>query len=184
MKSRIKIPLAIIASRDQAERAMNELALAENHKRNLIARLDTVVLKFQDEAAPALAACDTEIKARTDALRVWAESNPREFAAGRKSIPLLSGTLGFRTGTPRLALMSRTHTWDGVLDLLHDKGWTGFIRTRTEPDKESLLAQRDRCNLGEVGLKVVQDESFYIEPRLTGGSAGDRAQLAGNPGNH
>ena len=34
------------------------------------------------------------------------------------------------------------------------------------PFGSSLLAQRDRYNLLEVGLKVVQDEAFYVEPRL------------------
>ena len=51
------------------------------------------------------------------------------------------------------------------MDRLRQKGWTGFIRTRAEPDKDSLLAQRDRYNLQEIGLKVVQDEAFYVEPR-------------------
>jgi phage host-nuclease inhibitor protein Gam len=70
----------------------------------------------------------------------------------------------------------RTFDWDGVLDRLRQKGWNAFIRTRSETDKDSLLAQRERYNLQEVGLKVVQEESFYVEPRLMAGETDSSCQ--------
>jgi len=166
-KERIKIALPMIASRDEAEAVMNELACAANNKRKLTARLDAAVLKLQEDAAVGISQCDESINLRADALRAWAESHPEEFAKGRKSIDFLSGTLGFRTGTPKLALLSRAFKWETVLGLLRQKGWLDFIRTTSEPNKDALLAASDRYNLKEVGLKVVQDESFYVEPKLT-----------------
>lgn len=166
-KNRIKISLPMITTRDEAEAVMNDLANMANNRRKLAVRLDAQILAAQDAAAPGLAACDADLQAKSDALRAWAEMHPEEFPKGRKSIEFLSGTLGFRTGTPKLSLLSRSFTWDKVLELMKRGGWTGFIRTKEEPDKESLLAQREVYDLRAVGLKVTQDESFFVEPKLT-----------------
>ena len=44
-----------------------------------------------------------------------------------------------------------------------------YVRTVDEPAKDKLLADRDTGevseNLTRVGLSVVQDETFYVEPK-------------------
>ena len=168
-KSRIKIPLPLISSRTEAEAVMNDLSLAANNRRKLAARMDAAILKIQDEAAPGIALCDDSIKAKSDALRAWAEANPAEFGK-KKSIEFLAGTLGFRTGTPKLALLSRAWNWDKVLDVLKGSAmYQKFVRTKQEVDKERVLAEAGAgCfDPGYCGTKVVQDESFYVEPKLT-----------------
>jgi phage host-nuclease inhibitor protein Gam len=164
---KMKIPRTVVGSRGDAEQLMHEFALTANRRRALVSRLNAAVLKLQEDAAKEISACDQGLDAAFESLRAWAAGHPDEFPRGRKSVALLGGTLGYRTGTPRLALLSRGCTWEGLVDRLRQKGWMGFIRTRSEPDKDSLLAQRDRYNLHEVGLKVVQDEAFYVEPRLS-----------------
>ena len=169
-KNRIKIPLAMIASRTEAEAVMNELALCENNKRKLVQRMDAAVLKIQDEAAPGIALCDSYIKAKSDALRVWAESNPQEFPKGKKSLVFLTGTLGFRTGTPKLALLNRAFNWDKCAELVA-QFLPNFIRNKPEVDKEAIIGQRDeeavRAILPRCGLKVIQGEAFFVETNLT-----------------
>ena len=172
-KSRIKnqTPLNTIATRTDAENVMHELALAANNKRTLMAQLDAAILKLQEDAAANIARHDEAIADKSDALRTWAQANPDEFSRGKKSISLLSGTLGFRTGTPKLALLSRTWDWEKVLghvqQLLPD-----YIRRTPQLDKEAILNRRDelaiQLALPHVGLKVVQDEAFFVEPRSTG----------------
>ena len=168
-KQRIKIALPTITSRDEAEAVMNELANTANNKRLLTARLDKAVLKLQEEAAPAIALCDEDIKQKSDLLRAWAEANPGQFS-GRKSITFLSGTLGFRTGTPKLALLSRKFNWESVLTNVQ-RLVPFLIRNKPEIDKEAILARRDNELLmkaiTDCGLKIVQDESFFVEPNLT-----------------
>ena len=168
-KQRIKINLPLITTRDEAEAVMNDLANIANNKRKLTARLDAGVLKLQEEAAPGISQCDAELKAKSDALRAWAEASPAEFGK-KKSIEFLSGTLGFRTGTPKLALLSRAFTWEKVLENAQAL-IPAFIRSKPELDKEAILGQRDeeplQYAIKRCGLKVVQDESFYVEPKLT-----------------
>ena len=168
-KERIKINLPLITTRDEAEAVMNDLANIANNKRKLTARLDAGVLKLQEEAAPGISQCDAELKSKSDALRAWAEANPEEFGK-KKSIEFMSGTLGFRTGTPKLALLSRAFTWEKVLAKAQEL-IPAFIRSKPELDKEAILGQRDeeplQFAIKACGMKVVQDESFYVEPKLT-----------------
>lgn len=175
-KNRIKVELKQIASRADAEGVMNELATATNAKRKLQAQLDARVLNLKSECERSFAFLDKEIGTHTDALRAWAESNPEEFPKGRKSLELLAGVLGFRTGTPKLALLNRSWTWVKVLATLKALPWgKNYVRTIEEVDKDGLLASRsvnpdkavaDIC-LNSVGTKMVQDESFFVEPKLT-----------------
>jgi phage host-nuclease inhibitor protein Gam len=167
--SRIKrtlAPLAII-SRDDAEMVMTELAQATNSHRQLIDRVDAEFLAIKERYAPQLAAYSEAIKEKTDQLEAWAIANPQAFPKGRKSIALISGTIGFRTGQLKLALMRRVK-WETALaaaiDLLPN-----FIRMKPELDKESIIAQHTELepNLSHCGLTVCQDESFFVDPDLS-----------------
>jgi phage host-nuclease inhibitor protein Gam len=177
-KSRIKIPVVCPATRAEAEYCMTELASLANARRGRLAALDAKILALQKETAPFVADCDATIAARTDQLRAWAQANPGEFAAGRKSIELLSGVLGFRTGNPRLALLSRAWSWEKVLEALKTNPLLAqFVRTKEEVDKDRLLRQANGgggFDSGAFGVKVIQDETFFVEPRLT------NADICGN----
>ncbi|MFJ1366650.1 host-nuclease inhibitor Gam family protein [Capnocytophaga canimorsus] len=47
--------------------------------------------------------------------------------------------------------------------------FTRYIRTVEEPAKDKLLADRDNEEVntlfGKVGISVVQDETFFVEPK-------------------
>ena len=173
--NRIKVTLPTIATRDEAETVMNELALAVNNQRKLAAQRDAMILTINQRYESPFAEVDQAIKAKTDALRVWAETNPDQFPKGRKSVEMVSGILGFRTGTPKLALLTRAFNWDKVLKLLRAVSpWRNYIRTKEEVDKEAILGNYSQTpdkpsmdmDLRRFGLKVTQDETFYVEPKL------------------
>ena len=173
---RIKVALPMIKSREEAESTMTELAVAANTQRSVTADRDAQVLVINDKFEDDLAECAVTLKAKTDALRAWAEANPDVFPKDCKSLKLTSGTLGFRTGMPKLALLSRAFNWDKVLALFRASGWgRAFIRQKEEVDKEGILAmcrkvkatdRIEKC-LKRRGLKLAQEESFFIEPDLT-----------------
>jgi phage host-nuclease inhibitor protein Gam len=171
---RIKVQLPTLLTRDDAESTMRELAIALNAQRAHIVERDSKVLAINKTYESALATLDESIKVKTDSLRAWAESNPDVFPKGRKSLDLVCGVLGFRTGTPKLSLLSRAFNWERVLALVKQL-WPAFIRIKEEVDKEGILSMHSQAEdksaadaeLKRLGLKVVQDESFFIEPDLT-----------------
>lgn len=167
---RIKVQLPTVTTREDAEAVMNEIALIANNQRKLIADRDAEVLKINERYEASLSVCAENLTAKTDALRVWAETNPDQFPKGRKSIDFVSGNLGFRTGTPKLALINRSWKWETVTNAVCSY-LPNFIRSKPEVDKEAIIAQRDdeaiQFALPKCGIKVVQGESFFVEPKLT-----------------
>lgn len=168
-KQRIKVKLPVITDRNMAEQVMNEIALAETNKRKIAAKLDAEILKLKEQVAPLIEGCNNSITSRADMLKAWAEAHPEEFSRGKKSITFLSGVLGFRTGTPKLALLSRAWNWEKVLEAVKRlTEFSIFVRVKEEVDKEKILTQYPvGTELTAIGVKVVQDESFFIEPNLT-----------------
>jgi phage host-nuclease inhibitor protein Gam len=170
--TRIKSPVSARAealTRDEVEALVHEIAAIKNNERYVTSIMDKEIAAIRTRHEPALSQIADELKQKTAAVQEWAEANPAEFAK-RKSIDFTSGTIGFRTGTPKLALLNRRWNWATALQAVQN--WLpNFIRSVPEIDKEALLAQRDeqiiRETLPKVGLKVVQDESFYVEPNLT-----------------
>jgi len=178
-KTRIKKSLVHLDTREAAETAMNELALTANNRRKFVARMDAQLLAIKEEFEPMLAACDDAIRERTDALQAWAEANPEAFGK-RKSLEFATGILGFRTGTPKLALLSRAWTWELVLEKIQERAFQ-FVRTKEEVDKEAILAfhagapdkpEAEAKVLKPIGVQVKQDEGFFIEPKLSAADVG------------
>ena len=169
-KQRIKVKLPTIATLEQAEAAMNELVSAENDRRKIVAARDSEILIINESFGPDITQLEELVAEKTNALRAWAEANPDVFPKNRKSLDLNSGVLGFRTGTPKLALLSRAWTWAKVIAAVQDAGFAFFVRTKEELDKDAIIAEvrAGRSGLAtQIGVKVVQDESFFIEPKLT-----------------
>jgi phage host-nuclease inhibitor protein Gam len=174
--TRIKINLPTITTREEAEAAMNDLALTINNQRKTLADRDEEILAVNQAYDADLAAYETDIRAKTESLRAWAEANPEAFPKGVKSAKMVSGVLGFRTGTPKLALLGRAFTWERVLSLLKAASvWCNYVRKKEEVDKDAILGAASQAkdkaefadDLKRFGLKVTQDETFFVEPDLT-----------------
>ena len=175
-KSRIKIKLPVITTRDEAEAVLNNLALTDNNKRKITALMDAEILAAKNKYQSQLAECELAISNYWQQLNAWADAHPEIFPKGRKSVAMLSGTIGFRTDTPSLVLLNRSFTWAKVLAALIKARWRKFIRTKIEVDKEAILSRCgtlekptkfQRTVLPELGLKILQEDNFFVEPALT-----------------
>lgn len=168
-KSRIKINRTELHTREEAADLAHHVATDINLRISHTARMDAEILAVKQQYAPGFAAIESRIQCGTDILMRWAEANPGEFK-GKRSIDFGQAVVGFRTGTPKLELLNRKWTWKKVLAAMQQL-LPAFIRDKPEVDKEALLAQRDeevlQYALPKVGLKVVQGETFFVEPSLT-----------------
>lgn len=173
-QTRIKRPTTPTPiSREEAELILNDIALATANKQKLVAAKNNALLAVQKFHAPGIALCDTAIADLTAQLQAWAEANRAVVFAKRKSLVWPGGKFGFRTGTPKLCLLNRKWSWDSVLTkvkaLVPD-----WVRTKEELDKEAVLAdhatddvhQATAEELAKMGMKVTQDEGFFVEPAI------------------
>jgi phage host-nuclease inhibitor protein Gam len=63
----------------------------------------------------------------------------------------------------------RGQTWASILDLVKIRLGAKWLRIKEEVNREKIIADRKiitNDGLTALGLKIVQDESFYIEPKL------------------
>ena len=84
---------------------------------------------------------------------------------GTKSASTTKVRYGWRLGNPCLKLLSRRHTWVSVCQRLIETGRQAFLKlTDPKPDKDRIKAELSDTELAEVGLRIEQTESFWIEP--------------------
>lgn len=108
-----------------------------------------------------------EARARTQA---WAEDCRPHFQE-RRSMTVAGARIGFRKRPPRLERRRASASWEAIAAKLETLAWaSGYIR-RPEPapvlDKKALLADRAHLpakHLAQAGLRIVQEETFFIEP--------------------
>lgn len=84
----------------------------------------------------------------------------------RRSFETLNAKIGFRTSTPKVALI-RGWKWEGVLEAALTLAPV-FVRTVNEVNKDAILqytADDSESLLSSIGVKVTQDEKFFIDAK-------------------
>lgn len=167
MVKRTKKTVCSGITRDEAEKAFAEFASANAKVQSINAKMDQEMTKVREKYASEL----TELKETKDRnfeiIQTYATENKEELFAKRKSVESIHGIFGFRTGTPKLKTL-KGFTWPAVVKLC-EEFLPNYVRTTSEVAKDKLLADRDKEEVnglfGKVGVQVVQDETFYIEPK-------------------
>jgi phage host-nuclease inhibitor protein Gam len=127
--------------------------------------INKVKSKYKDE----ITELQEQIEVPVEVLEVFAKEQQPSWGK-KKSFELLHTVIGFRTGTPKVD-KSKKFTWDGITELLvkNGKKFSDFVRTKTEINKEAILALKDEQLLRELKdecyIEVVQTETFYVEAK-------------------
>lgn len=153
-------------SRIEAENVFADYAIDDAREQEIFSIIEQecteVRKKYQDELTQLKEANEQ----RMEKLKQYALENREEFG-DKKSLAFTYGVIGFRTGTPKLKLL-KGFKWESVTNLLLKK-LPDYVRTVHEPAKDRLIADRKEPevakNLEKVGLQIVQDETFFVEPK-------------------
>ena len=152
---------------EQMEQAFADYAKADARQQKITADMDVAMTKIREKWQDELTKLAETKETSFDILQAYAMENRDELFSKRKSLETTHGTLGFRTGTPKLKTL-KGFTWASVLNLLKEF-LPGYVRTIEEPAKDKLLADRDDeetyALFPKVGIAVVQDETFFVEPK-------------------
>ncbi len=166
---RIKITKPVITSRAEAEAYARDIASYMNDQRIVTANMDASITSIREEHEAELTSLQTTIDEKTTTLQAWADGNPAEFN-GAKSMDMVHAIIGYRTGQHQIKTASGW-SWDRVLEKIRTiPAMLSYIRTKEEINKQALIADRDTLGpeaLRQFGCRIVQDESFFVEPKLT-----------------
>ena len=167
MATRQKKTLIQGITAEQANDAFAQYAKADAQINKINADVELQCAKIREKHADELTRLSDEREQAFDTLQTYAVENQAELFNKKKSLDMAHGTIGFRTGTPKLKTM-KGFTWASALNLVREF-LPSFIRTTDEIAKDKLLADRDTEGMAEkmaqCGIMVTQDETFYVEPK-------------------
>ena len=166
-------------TRESADEAFAIYAKADAQSMKIIADIELQCAKIRERYANKLAELEGEKEKAFNTLQAYAIENQTELFAKKKSLEMAHGVIGFRTGTPKLKTL-KGFTWASALQLTKEF-LPGYVRLTEELAKDKMLADReamvttDEDPLGagksmiemmaKCGIQVVQDETFYVEPK-------------------
>lgn len=162
MSARIK-STATIATRAEFDATVDTICKLQLDKEQRITLRDRLLLEIQEEHNPEIEAICQDIAAKLVLCEKFAITYRETLFGKLKSAAASLGTYGFRVGNPTLCLLSRKWKWADVLATLIATGSLQYVRTKQEPDKDALK-KLDEKALATFGLRINQDEAFYIEP--------------------
>ena len=161
----------IIRTREELEAAMTDYS--EKHARlaGMVAALDVEIANVRERHQAAISAATEALDEAEAGLESWAALNPHEFAV-KKSVDLISGRIGFRTTPPAVALLKGVKVEAAIAMLIDGELGAAYTRETVTLDKEAILADHATGKLTDAqlkahGLKVKQEERFYVEPAVT-----------------
>ena len=166
-KTREKKTVYSGVKQEEMETAFADYARADARIQKINATMDIEMTRIREKWQDELTKLGETKEKSFDILQAYAIENRDELFSKRKSLETTHGTIGFRTGTPKLKTL-KGFTWASVTNLLAEF-LPSYVRTVTEPAKDKLLADREdeevAAMLPKVGVAVVQDETFYVEPK-------------------
>lgn len=166
-KTRAKKQVTEVITKPEAVIEMQKYAEATSKKKQLEAKIEMKIQAIREEHASDLMTCVTEQNEAFTKLQAFAEFRKDELFVNKKSLDLSHGVIGMRIGTPKVKAIGIT--LGKALEMVKMAGLKKFIRTKVELDKEEIIQCRDDAKqmeaLNTIGLHVVQDETFYVEPK-------------------
>lgn len=181
MATRKKKVIITGVSREAADEAFATYAKSDAQVQKINADIELQCAKIREKYADRLAVLTEEKDKAFDTLQAFATENQAELFAKKKSLDMAHGVIGFRTGTPKLKTL-KGFTWTSALQLVK-RFLPDYVRLTEDIAKDKLLADRDgnvamavsdspslveipvRKAMAECGMQVVQDETFYVEPK-------------------
>jgi len=162
-------PVEVIETRAEMESLVGDLSRLQLRQNALKVELDQELLAVRRRYEERIDALEERINNRFRIAENWASAHPEEFGK-KKSIEFVHGVAGFRTATPRVTKLGRFKNFAEVVKVMLQTAWAAKYVKTAEPqlNRELLIADRNalsEAQLKQIGLKIVQDERFYVEPK-------------------
>jgi len=165
--ARAKKKVIANVSVDQAQESSASYANAHVRLSKIEAKMNEEINKVKSKYQDDITSLQEEKEEHFEILEVYAKET-KETWGKKKSLDMLHSVIGFRTGMPKV-VKDKKFSWDAVTELV-SKFFPQFVRSKNELDKESLIAWKEAEGFDELKkscfIDIVQDETFYVEPKV------------------
>ena len=114
MAKREKKTIISGVTREAADEAFANYAKADAQSAKILADIELQCAKIREKQADKLAELDGIKETAFETLQVYAMENKAELFTKKKSLDMVHGVIGFRTGTPKLKTL-KGFTWASAL---------------------------------------------------------------------
>jgi len=168
-QNRIKVTTTAIKTRAEADSVLGEIRSLTIQRNTALLKKEKEVVAIEERYKDTLDGIGKELEVKSELLQGWATQNPTEFGT-LKSLELTHGRIGWRTGMPKLVKQAK-ETWDNMVNRIRDNLGGAFVRSVEEVDKAGIIKAHgespfDPAQLRLAGVKVVQEETFFVEPKI------------------
>lgn len=164
--AKTKKKVIVNVNREQAEEAMAVFSDAANSLQKIEAKMNEQINAIRDKYQEQVTELNETKDEQVEVLEVYANEQNDTWGK-RKSMELLHGIIGYRTGTPKIKFEKGFNS-KSVTAILKEQ-YPAYVRTVDEMNKEQLIADRDADDFTTICKKahisVVQDETFYVESK-------------------
>lgn len=180
MRKTTKKIVTTIGSRDELETVLGRFAELTLQGEALKIDMEERIRQVREEYETRFTQIDADSNLLLADMNAWAALHPEEFET-RKSLELVHGVIGFRTGTPKVSLPKGVKDEDVVSEMLDAGDCACFLRTSTELDKQKIIAactaedetmaSASTEMVSRFGVKVTQSERFFADIKRENGGA-------------
>jgi phage host-nuclease inhibitor protein Gam len=161
-------PAPTITSRHELDAVVENIVQLQLNRAELEREQEQEIAGVRQKFRAPLAEIERYLTLESAWVETWARSHPDTFR-DRQSLALTHAVIGFRISPHRVDRASRKWTWGVIAQKLGELAWgRRYLRQPAlEVNKEALLADRVELSPAElrtVGLKIVQEERFFISP--------------------
>jgi phage host-nuclease inhibitor protein Gam len=158
-----------IHTRQELDAVVENIVQLQLDRSELEREQEQEIAAIRQKFRPPLAELDRYLLTETTWVEAWARAHEEAFAGEKRSLACTHATIGFRVSPPRVDRASRKWTWSEISAKLAEFAWGRRYLRQPAPEvnKEALLADRAEllpAELKKAGLKIVQEERFFITP--------------------
>ncbi|MDX2110597.1 MAG: host-nuclease inhibitor Gam family protein [Verrucomicrobiota bacterium] len=170
MTTRLKSKSTGLTSSIEFRSTIDQIATLQLRANLLIARRDKKIQAIREEADGEIGATQAE----RDRLLLLAESyasahRDELLPTDRKSVETPLAIFGFRIGNPTLKTLNSRWTWERVKERCQELKLTQFLVQKETLDKDRIKTDLTTdAALANIGCRIEQAESFFIEPKDDG----------------
>jgi phage host-nuclease inhibitor protein Gam len=161
-------PAPTITSRHELDAVVENIVQLQLNRAEIEREQEQEIAGVRQKFRAPLAEIERYLTLESTWVETWARNHPDTFR-DRQSLALTHAVIGFRVSPHRVDRASRKWTWGTISEKLGEMAWgRRYLRQPAlEVNKEALLADRadlSPAELRTVGLKIVQEERFFIAP--------------------
>jgi phage host-nuclease inhibitor protein Gam len=170
MSKKSKIVPCVIHSREGLEATVADVVRLKLEHVAATARMEEEIAAVQGRHQERLLSLAKQIEIKEAGVYVYCASHRKELFPEKKSIDMLLAVVGFRDNPPSVGKLANKDTWGAIAKRLQLLPWGEPYLTEPDPEinKKAILADRTKLTaeqLKEAGIRIEQEEDFYIEPK-------------------